>query len=111
MSRDEAFYNDPMRFDGLRFYRPGADDAGATNTPEDYTGIEPGNLTWGNGRFTCPGRWYAAAMIKLIMAKLLLEYDISFPLGQQKRPENTKYDTEVHPDFEAKIVLRKRHKS
>lgn len=108
MSRDEAFYNDPMRFDGFRFYRPGTEDAGAANISQYYTGIEPGNLTWGNGRFTCPGRWYAAAMIKLIIAKLLLEYDISFPPGQQSRPENTKYDTEVHPDFGARIGFSKR---
>lgn len=108
MSRDSAFYDDARRFDGLRFYRPDEDDMGSTNTQRDYTGIEPGNLSWGNGRFTCPGRWYAAAMIKLIIANLLLGYDISFPPGQTERPPNAKYDTEVHPDFEQKIVLRKR---
>jgi len=110
MSRDSTFYDDPRHFDGLRFYRPAEDDipTGSTNTQKDYTGIEPGNLSWGNGRFTCPGRWYAAAMIKLIIANLLLDYDISFPPNQTERPLNAKYDTEVHPDFKQKIVLRKR---
>lgn len=109
MSRDPMFYNDPLHFNGLRFYRSDEDDTNSTNTKQDFTGIEPGNLSWGHGRFTCPGRWYAATMIKLILAKLLLEYDISFPSGQTERPPNVKYDTEVHPDFKQKVVLRKRH--
>ncbi|ROV96217.1 hypothetical protein VSDG_05105 [Cytospora chrysosperma] len=108
MSRDPKFYDDPQRFDGFRFYR--ADDSGdiSSASTQDYVSIEPGNLSWGNGRFTCPGRWYAAAMIKLILSKLLLEYDISFPPGQSERPLNGKYDTDVHPDFNQKIVLTKR---
>lgn len=108
MSRDSAYYENPQRFDGLRFYPPEPDDVHSTNTQQDYTGIEPGNVSWGNGRFTCPGRWYAAVMIKLVLANLLLEYDISFPSGQTERPANSKYDTEVHPNFEQKIILKKR---
>ncbi|GAB1319341.1 Ent-kaurene oxidase [Madurella fahalii] len=108
MARDPAFYDNPQHFDGLRFYRPDEDGIGSTNAQHDYVGIEPGNISWGNGRFTCPGRWYAAAMIKLILANLLLEYDVSFPPGQTERPPNAKYDTEVHPDFGQKIVLKKR---
>lgn len=112
MSRDSAFYNDPQDFDGLRFYRPEENgDSGPENQQQKYTGIEPGNLSWGNGRFTCPGRWYAATMIKLVLANLLLDYDISFPPGQTERPTNSKYDTEVHPNFEQNIVLRKRRGS
>lgn len=113
MSRDSTFYKAPQHFDGFRFYRPGEDgEIGTINhTQLDYTGIESGNLSWGNGRFTCPGRWYAAAMIKLILANILLDYDISFPHGQMERPLNGKYDTEVHPDFEQKIVIRKRREA
>lgn len=104
MSRDSTFYDDPWHFDGLRFYKTDEDgDLGSMSTQQEYTGIEPGNLFWGNGRFTCPGRWYAATMIKLIVANLLLGYDISFPPGQTERPANTKYDTEVHPDSSKRL--------
>lgn len=109
MSRDSTFYHDPAHFDGLRFYRLNVDGTDSINTQQEYTGIEPGNLSWGNGRFTCPGRWYAAVMIKLIVANLLLDYDLSFPPGQTTRPANVKYDTEVHPDFKQKIMLKKRN--
>ncbi|KAI1130920.1 cytochrome P450 [Nemania abortiva] len=108
MSLDPAYYDHARDFDAFRFYRPEEGDTASVNTQQDYTGIEPGNLSWGNGRFTCPGRWYASAMIKLIMANLLLSYDISFPDGQNTRPPNVKYDTERIPDFSQKIVLRRR---
>lgn len=108
MSRDPKFYDDPQRFDGFRFYRAGDSGDISSASTHDYVGIEPGNLSWGNGRFTCPGRWYAATMTKLILSRLLLEYDISFPPGQKERPLNGKYDTDVHPDFNQKIVLTKR---
>lgn len=109
MARDPSFYDHPLQFDGRRFYRPDeSEETGQRASTHDFTGIEPGNLSWGNGRFTCPGRWYAATMIKLILASLLLEYDISFPEGQVRRPQNSKYDTEIHPDFEQKILLSKR---
>jgi len=105
MARDPTYYSHPEAFDGLRFFRP---DDESTNTQQDYTGIEPGNLSWGSGRFTCPGRWYAAVMIKLVLAKLLCEFEIEFPGGQGERPATVRYDTEVHPDMHQKIVLRRR---
>jgi cytochrome P450 len=109
MSRDPAFYDNPETFDRLRFYN--ADDDTSKAAAHIYTAVEPGNLSWGNGRFTCPGRWYGAAMIKLILAIVLLHYDVSFPKGQSKRPANIKYDTEVLPDFSSKVCFWRRHKS
>lgn len=108
MSQDPKFYDGPQRFDGLRFYRSGGNEDTNSSGIQDYTGIEPGNLSWGNGRFTCPGRWYAAVMIKLIVARLLLDHDVSFPPGQTERPRNGKYDTDIHPSFGQTIVLTKR---
>ncbi|KAH9906752.1 cytochrome P450 [Xylariomycetidae sp. FL2044] len=106
MRYDRQFYEQADRFDGFRFYRP---DEGETTIQRDFVGIEPGNLSWGNGRFTCPGRWYASAMLKLIVANLLLSYDISFPEGEIERPANRKYDLHVFPSSVQKIVLRPRN--
>lgn len=87
MSRDPKYYKSPGSFEGRRFYSPVAnlsDDVSKATacTTQDYTSIEPGNLSWGNSRFTCPGRWYGAAMIKLILANVLIKYDVSFAEGQ-----------------------------
>jgi cytochrome P450 len=113
MSRDPEFYNNPGSFECLRFYSPAAhlgdnDSKATADTTQDYTVIEPGNLSWGNSRFTCPGRWYGAAMIKLILANVLLRYNISFPEGQTERPANIKYDAELHPHFSSRVWFAKR---
>lgn len=52
MSRDPRFCDRPDQFDGSRFYRShdhGANDP--TNARHEFTGIQPGNVSWGNGRF------------------------------------------------------------
>jgi hypothetical protein len=40
------------------------------------------------GKFSCPGRHWAAAQVKLLVMVLLLELEIGFPEGQSERPEN-----------------------
>ena len=104
MARDSTYYNDPSRFDGYRFCK--------SEEPEsEYTGIEPGNLSWGSGRFTCPGRWYASVMIKMLLATLILEYDIGYPEGQSTRPSSSGSDVGWLPSFQQNIIVRKRETS
>ncbi|KAI9787989.1 MAG: hypothetical protein M1816_007293 [Peltula sp. TS41687] len=109
MARDAEFYSDPLKFDGFRFCRSDSShnrDAGAP--ANEFTSIEPGNLSWGYGRFTCPGRWYAGTMIKLLLATILLDYDFQYPEGQTTRPANAYRDVHILPDFTQQILLRKR---
>ena len=101
MARDSAYYNDPLRFDGYRFFK-------SEQVESEYTGIELGNLSWGSGRFTCPGRWYASAMIKMLVAALILEYEFGYQEGQSTRPPSIQSDVEVLPDFQQNIIVRKR---
>ncbi|KAL2039370.1 hypothetical protein N7G274_008038 [Stereocaulon virgatum] len=56
----------------------------------EYAGIEPGNLNWGHGRFSCPGQWYASAMFKSLRTTLLLAYD--FELTGNQICEATEYN-------------------
>ena len=110
MAHDQSYYDDPLKFDGFRFYRAATkENEGAQQLENEYAGIEPGNLSWGNGRFSCPGRWYASVMMKLLLATLILEYDFEYPEGQSIRPPNSVMDLHVLPNMKQKIVLKKRH--
>ena len=112
MSQDPAYYKNATCFDGDRFYNAPSDEPDATrNSENDYTGIEPGILSWGNGRFSCPGRWYASAMIKLLLAKFILEYDFEFPEGRGRRPKDFIMDVHVLPDMKQKMLVKKRSES
>lgn len=111
MARDETYYENPLTFDGGRFYGKEIELRRGEKPPEnDYAGIEPGNLTWGHGRFSCPGRWFASVMIKLLLATFLLEYDFELTGNPDERPQNMVFDVRVLPDMKQKISLKTRQK-
>lgn len=99
---DEKYYGEGVReFDGFRFSRmrdeldckEGAGSAskegaglaakeGAGPASKEGFGMHQmthttaTNLTFGNGRHACPGRFFAANEIKAMLAHVLLEYDV-----------------------------------
>ncbi|KAK7427042.1 hypothetical protein QQZ08_006469 [Neonectria magnoliae] len=79
---DEAIYEDPDRFDGLRFYKMRQAEGQATK--HQYISTGKNDLAWGFGRHACPGRFIADVEIKLCLANILLNYDIQNPAGQPR---------------------------
>lgn len=110
MSMDPEYHSEPEKFDGYRFYRESSNpDEGASEF--DLVGMEYGSLHWGYGKLTCPGRWYAGAVMKLMMGLILLNYDIKFPDGQTQRPPDAYLDTMIQPNEKQEILFRKRRRS
>ena len=109
MAKDSTYYDSPLVFNSDRFYCSG-NDAQDVKEPlfNDFINIEPGNLSWGSGRFTCPGRWYASVEMKLIIASFLVRYDFIFPQGQSKRPANWHIDDSTQPSRKQSILFRRR---
>jgi len=110
MAKDPDFFKNPSHFDGDRFFKlkQEAKEQSSERAGNDFAGIESHNIHWGSGRFTCPGRWYASAVMKVFVSIILLDYDISFPEGQTKRPENTCLDDEILPDTKQNILFKRR---
>lgn len=67
-------------------------------------------MHFGYGRHACPGRFFAANEIKLILARILVDYDIRMPDGLTERYANLKMGTDAFPD-PTKEVLFKRVKT
>lgn len=67
-------------------------------------------MHFGYGRHACPGRFFAANEIKLIMARLLVEYDLKMPDGvtEPYRPLEMGLDSLPDP---TKMIMMKRNKS
>ncbi|KAF2661028.1 cytochrome P450 [Lophiostoma macrostomum CBS 122681] len=121
MTRDPLFYNspDPNEFDGYRFYNKTSAphqnrnqnqnqaNTSSSETENELSGIEPGNLQWGVGKLTCPGRWYASAVMKLMVALVLREFEVRFPEGQTDREGETTLDTFIHPSETQRLVFRR----
>ncbi|KAK3940199.1 cytochrome P450 [Diplogelasinospora grovesii] len=80
VTKDPEFYPDPETFDPYRFYRlrkgETPDPIGHKNTEQyQFVTVTKENMGFGYGRHACPGRFFAAAEIKLLLARILLEYD------------------------------------
>jgi cytochrome P450 len=107
VSRDPNIFSEPQQFDGLRFYEKRSSTKSEANRHQFAT-IGPDSLAFGFGKTACPGRFFAGAQIKAVLAKILLNYDISFPGGQTQRPENIYKGGLIRPDHNQKILFKPR---
>lgn len=113
---DAEHYADPDRFDPYRFYRPRTEDTRDPNEFKSresyqYVSVTKENTAFGYGRHACPGRFFAANEIKLIMARILFDFDIRLPPGVQERYPNTYGDAAiVYVNEEGLDEFRRREK-
>jgi cytochrome P450 len=89
---DPDQYENPDQFDGLRYYNMRLKD-GEENR-HLYVSVGKNDLSFGYGRHACPGRYLGHLNIKLIMAEILLNYDLKLPPGQG-RPKNNEFEAIV----------------
>ena len=99
-------------FDGFRHYRQrvNASTAGELARAQ-FVASNEDNLSFGYGRHACPGRFFATNEIKMILARLLLDYDIRLPDGVTERHAQISIGNISGPDPTKEIVLHKRQAS
>lgn len=68
--------------------------------------VSPSSFNFGLGEHACPGRFFAATELKILVALILLKYDVKLPEGQG-RPENLDYGGQVAPDATKDILLKR----
>ncbi|KAJ4303132.1 hypothetical protein N0V90_002024 [Kalmusia sp. IMI 367209] len=80
--RDESVYPNADYFDGLRFVKLRKEDPEGrhhyVSNRKDYSG-------WDIGKASCPGRFLADVEIKVVVACILLNYDLKNPEGQERQ--------------------------
>lgn len=91
--------DDPEVFDGLRFARSGS----------KLEALSIDSLAFGYGIHACPGRSFAVAELKLIVAHLIQNYDIRLEAGKT-RPKNIPRDFQLIPNPEGMVLLRSKVK-
>lgn len=87
---DPALYPDPLAFDAYRFARlrdgTSPDPIGFANREMyQFVSASKENLQWGLDRHACPGRFFAAAVIKLVLAEVIERYDVRMPGGAKEK--------------------------
>lgn len=101
---DTSVYQKPEEFDPSRFRtrasRFNYDFASKFVSPS------PEHLGFGLGRHACPGRFFAATEIKIILCHILLNYDVELPAGF--KPKVSGIGPALTADPEGKLLFKKR---
>nr|ACZ63283.1 cytochrome P450 monooxygenase [Fusarium sambucinum] len=82
--RDNEIYENASSWDGYRFYRQREQSAGQHKAQLSST--SPEHMAFGYGVHACPGRFFAANEVKIIMIYLLLQYEWKVPPGSKPNP-------------------------
>ncbi|EZG00764.1 hypothetical protein H106_08792 [Trichophyton rubrum CBS 735.88] len=70
---DESVYPEPNKFDGYRFLKMKGDRE--KDRIANLVATSPEHLGFGHGVHACPGRFFAADEIKILLCHILLKYD------------------------------------
>ena len=73
----------------------------------DMVATSVGYVPFGHGRHTCPGRFFAAAEMKTMMAHVLLTYDVKLE-REGELPKPSWFGAIRIPDPKARVLFRQR---
>ncbi|KAI0809677.1 cytochrome P450 [Xylaria sp. FL0064] len=83
--QNAEFYPEALAFNGFRFVDQSRVDIASSSfkvlqpKPSKLTDVDSTWHVWGTGRMACPGRFYAVAVMKVIMGQIIMNYDCDLP--------------------------------
>lgn len=98
---------EPERFDPMRNYRKRHSESSEDLSKFMVGQTDSDDMSFGYGNQACPGRYFAAGEIKLVLFRLLRENEFA-PAGATGRPRNIHFDENVIMDPQAKVLMRSR---
>ena len=102
---DPAVTPNPSEFDGLRYYKlrqqPGEGHL------HQFATTEKTLLNFGHGKYACPGRFFAGLEIKVILVRLIMNYDFKFT-PHQGRPANLRAHEFLFPNPDGELMVKGR---
>ncbi|KAF2689091.1 ent-kaurene oxidase [Lentithecium fluviatile CBS 122367] len=104
---DSENYDDPETFDGFRFAKIRAGGTATDHARNQFVTTNEQNLLFGYGRHACPGRFFAANEIKMIVARLLLDFDFKNEDGGKARYKNIDMGRQSTPDPRKKLLFKR----
>ncbi|KAI6039994.1 cytochrome P450 [Pisolithus marmoratus] len=105
MHHDDAVYENPHVFEPFRFAdMRGKEFAGSKH---HMVTVTPDMLAFGFGTHACPGRFFAATVLKTLLAHIVMSYDVKLE-GDKSRPNTLHLGRSILPNPAAKVMFRKR---
>ncbi|KAJ5113809.1 cytochrome P450 [Penicillium angulare] len=103
IQNDPEVTPEPEIFDGLRYYKLRQRE-GEANLHQ-FSSTQNRILNFGHGANACPGRFFASLEIKVILVRLLMDYEFKLKYGSE-RPENLRAHEFIYPNPDAEILMR-----
>jgi ent-kaurene oxidase len=101
-----------MKFDALRFYKMRERSAADSNLHQFASIPSDASMApFGFGRSACPGRFFASQQIKVLLAYLIMNYDLRVydeHGAGRGRPQNLEIGLAIVPDPKALIEFKQR---
>ncbi|KAL2038431.1 hypothetical protein N7G274_008770 [Stereocaulon virgatum] len=108
IQNDPEVTPEPRTFDGLRYYKLRQQDC--ESHLHQFSTTQEKILNFGHGANSCPGRFFASLEIKIILVRLIMDYEYKFPDGKG-RPENVRAHEFIFPNPEGELLMRRRSTS
>ncbi|GAB1317437.1 Cytochrome P450 monooxygenase [Madurella fahalii] len=106
INHNPKLYPDPEKFDPFRFSKLREIPGNEHKFQHATTGID--NINFGHGIWACPGRFFASAEIKVVLAYILRHYDIKLKPGETK-PKQQHFGLAILPDPNAEVLFKARN--
>jgi len=105
---DPEVFGDPSKFDGFRFVKMKAHAVmeGYPDKKFDMVTTNTHSLNFGYGRTACPGRFLAASELKMMLAYVVVTYDVKLVDGVS--PSHWFMMQNCVPNRTAEVLFRKR---
>ncbi|KAF9468818.1 cytochrome P450 [Collybia nuda] len=101
---DDANYPNAREFDGFRFSK--MRESEGEGIKHQMVSPNLNYLSFGTGRYICPGRFFAVNELKAMLAYVLLKYDVKVEDG--KRPKDAWFGRMSMPNLTASVMFRRR---
>jgi len=102
---DDGIYAKASVFDGFRFSDIREKEGRAD--PNQFAATNPDYIAFGHGKHACPGRFFAANKMKIMIAYLILNYDVKME-NEGVRPANLWSGFTCLPNTRARVMFRRR---
>lgn len=101
-AHDPTWFPNPHEYQALRAYNKDLQ----THRNHPFRSVDGEEFRWGAGRWACPGRYFASFMAKIMLVKLLDEYDCEFVVNERPAPSTIHEFVFIHPS--TPIMMRRR---
>ncbi|KAJ0368801.1 hypothetical protein COL26b_010686 [Colletotrichum chrysophilum] len=112
VNMDDNLYPSSSQFDALRFSKLRQNKVKATEYGTEvghlFSSVGQTSLNFGFGRHVCPGRFFASVEIKMIVAIILMNFDILLAEGETERYKNIEIGVQSMPDPAKTTRLKRR---